>query len=467
MRIAVPRKRLVPVTAEDLRALSDEEVQEVLARLGEETCKELRHTWEFWARDKQLAPEGIWKVWFLNAGRGFGKTRVGAEYIRERIKAGDRRIALVGPTAADVRDTMVLGESGICSVCWEGDKLDNGKLMGPAVHEPSKRRVYWPECGAQAVMFSAEEPERLRGPQFHAAWCDEICAWMKARETWEMLQYCVRLGKDPRVVITTTPKPQKLIKEIMADHRTVITTGSTYDNAANLAADFIDDMKSKEGTRLAQQEIHAQILDEAAGALWNREMLADAELPADWTAPEFLRVVVSVDPAITANKESDETGIIGAALDYDDRGFVLEDQSAQLQPQAWAERAVDMYYRLGADVMVAEKNQGGEMVRHTIHSVDPNINVKLIHASRGKQTRAEPISALYEQRKVFHVRGLNALEDQMVAWEPLSGAKSPDRIDALVHGLTELMLTGRRRPALSIAYESVKGLLARRTQNGR
>ncbi|MDR3473355.1 MAG: terminase family protein [Devosia sp.] len=405
-------------------------------------CRELLHDWRFLARVAQIAPEGDWQTWLILAGRGFGKTRTGAEWVREQVKEGIGRLHLIAPTASDARDVMVEGESGILSVCWAGDKTLKGEIIGRPSYEPSKRRLTWAN-GAIATLFSAEEPERLRGPQCEAMWCDELAAWQYLRETWDMAMFGLRLGTRPRTCITTTPKPLKLLREIMASPGTVVTRGSTFDNRANLAAAFLTKIVSKyEGTRLGRQELNAEFMEEAEGALWSRAMVEAAARSGPW--PDMKRIVVAVDPAITNKEDSAETGIVGAGLGFDDRGYVLADRSGRMSPGGWAEAAVSLYRELMADRIVAEGNQGGDLVAFTIHTVDPSVPVEIVHASRGKAARAEPVQGLYEQGRVSHLVPLPELEDQMVNWEPLSGLPSPDRLDALVWALTSLMIEPTR-----------------------
>jgi phage terminase large subunit-like protein len=340
----------------------------------------------------------------------------------------------VGPTAADVRDVMVEGESGLLSIA---------PSWNYPTYEPSKRRLTWPN-GAIATMYSSEEPDRLRGPQHGAAWCDELAAWRNVEDTWSMLQFGLRLGKTPRTTITTTPKPIKLLKELIAQHvggDVVVTHGSTYENRDNLAPSFFSQIVRRyEGTRLGRQELNAEILEDIEGALWSRDIIEVGRRPKDYL-PDLKRVVVAIDPAVSSGENSDETGIIVAGLDYDDQGFVLEDLSGRYTPTEWAKKAVGAYRRHRADRIVAEKNQGGAMVESTIRVVDPNAPIRLVHASRGKIVRAEPVSALYEQGRVSHIGGFAELEDQLCSFAPGSTA-SPDRLDALVYALTELMLGG-------------------------
>ena len=446
------------ITASLLRALPDEEVASILKQLGPKKAAELQHDWGFWARPEQLEPDGNWNTWVALAGRGWGKTRAGAEWVRHRIRSGDKIVHCVAPTKGDVRRVMVEGDSGLLNVCWEGDETYRGKHIGYPVWSPTNNSLTW-ENGAKAVFFSAEDPERLRGPQAYSAWCDELCAWRNAQDTWDMMMFGLRLGRHPKVFVTTTPKTTKLIRNILADDNTVVSKGSTYDNAANLAGTFLDAVrKTYEGTRLGRQELYAEILDEASGALWNRGLLAKCEIDKD-EVPTLNRIVVAIDPAVTANAESDMTGIVVAGVDVNGVAYVLEDHTGRYTPQQWASKAIQLYRDHMADRIVAERNQGGDMVRHTLHTEDETVPVKLVHASRGKMARAEPVSALYEQGKVRHVRGLNDLEDQMVQWEPLGSIGSPDRLDALVWALTDLSLNGYAKPQLKLAYSSAKGLL--------
>lgn len=449
--------------ADDLRAMG-KDITEVLRQLDPKKAEELMFNWPFWARPNQMAPEGNWNTWFINAGRGFGKTRAGVEWTRGLIQKGYKRIAAVAATNSDIERVMINGESGFLARCWKGDRDHKGKPIGYPTWSPTKRLLTW-ENGAYVQFFSAEEPERLRGPQFEAAWCDELAAWNRDRDTWDMLQFCLRLGKHPQVCVTTTPKPTKLVRDIIKNPKTTVTYGSTFDNSANLASTYLEAVKSQyEGTRLGRQELYAEILDEASGALWNRSLLEACSFECEDTlefSQTLSRVVVSVDPAVTANAESDLTGIVVAGIDVNGCSYILEDATDRFTPEQWATRAIELYHKYSADRIVAERNQGGDMVRHTFKSVDETIPVKLVHASRGKFARAEPVSALYERGKVKHVKGLDQLEDQMVQWEPLGSIGSPDRLDAMVWAVTELALKGISRPELNLSYSDNKGLLNR------
>jgi len=411
--------------------------------------EELQYDWPYWARDEQKPPPGDWRVWVFLAGRGCGKTRSGAEWIRAQVEAGCRRIALVAPTAADARDVIVEGESGILAVSLAVDRPN---------YEPSKRRLTWPN-GAIATTYSADEPERLRGPQHDAAWCDELGAW-RYPEAWDMLMFGLRLGADPRVMVTTTPRPTKLIKDLVADPTVVITRGSTYNNRANLAGAFLQQIVKKyEGTRLGRQELNAELLEDVPGALWNRALLEAARPPIGFVLPDLVRVVVAIDPAASSGEDSDETGIIVAGKDKLSRGYVLADLSGRYTPIEWAKIAVSAYKAHGADRVVAEVNNGGEMVEATLRVVDDNLAYTAVHATRGKVVRAEPVSALYEQGRIRHMGAFTALEDQMCEFTPdldrskpkrdrtdpsslgMGGAhSSPDRADALVWAFTELLV---------------------------
>jgi len=414
--------------AERLATLSVSERRTILADLSDEEAKALEWDWRFWARPNQLAPEGDWRCWLLLAGRGFGKTRTGAEWVRGLAESTTaRRIALVAPTAADVRDVMIEGESGLLAISPPGFR---------PVYEPTKRRLTWPN-GVMAVAYSADEPERLRGPQHEAAWCDELAAW-RYPEAWDMLMLGLRLGANPRAVVTTTPKPQRLLRDLIADPGTRVTRASTYENRANLPPAFLDQiLRRYQGTRLGRQELDAELIEDVPGALWTRDVIEAARLRA---APDLKRVVVAIDPAATSQEGSDETGIVVAGLGGDGQGYVLEDLSLRASPEGWARRAVEAYRRWSADRLVAEVNQGGDMVASTLRMVDPSAAFRAVRATRGKYLRAEPVSALYEQGRVHHVGAFPALEDQMCGFTRLADGRSPDRLDALVWAVTQLAL---------------------------
>lgn len=424
----------------------------MLASLSEVEQAELRWHWNFWSRPNQIAPPGDWNTWLVLAGRGFGKTRMGSEWIRENVcgdsplappPSGWRRIALVAETAADARDVMVLGDSGILA-CHPKD-------MRPE-WSPTNRRLTWPN-GVEAWVYNATEPDQLRGPQHHAAWVDELAKFRYMQETWDQLQFGLRLGEHPQALVTTTPRPMPLIKRLMNDADTVITRGSTLDNQANLATNTVKQLYERYGgTRLGRQELEGEILTDIPGALWNRDMI-DANRLYDPPA-DLERIYVAVDPAVSNTENSDEHGIVvvGLARDAEGyaRGYVLEDGSCRGQPEDWARRAVSLYRSWGADKIIAEKNQGGDMVMSTLKAVDRSVPVELVTATRGKVVRAEPISALYEQGRVHHCGRFDILEDQMclfsIDYVRSASNGSPDRVDALVWGLTKIFdkITGRR-----------------------
>lgn len=346
------------------------------------------------------------------------------------------RVALVAETAADGRDVMVEGDSGILGV--------HPKAFRPT-YQPSMRRLTWPN-GAVATLFNATEPDQLRGPQHDLAWCDELAKWRYAQETWDMLQFGLRLGENPKQLITTTPRPIVLLKNIMRDPRTTVTRGSTYENADNLAKPFLENIKAKyEGTRLGRQELDAEVLDDVPGSLWTREGIDKTRRKRGDKLPDMQRVVVAIDPAgksqeTAISEGTAETGIIVAGLGVDGRGYVLDDQTCTLSPNGWARRAVSAFDLYSADAIVVETNQGGDMVKMAVKSVRDTVPVVEVHASRGKVTRAEPIAALYEQGKISHVGTFAELEDQQVLFTPLgiAGETTGDRVDALVWALSQL-----------------------------
>ena len=424
-----------------------------MSSLSPQAKAKLQYDWKFWARPNQLATEGDWATWLILAGRGFGKTRTGAETIRDWVcgptplsGGGCGRIALVAETAADARDVMVEGESGLMAV--------HPPDFRPT-YQPSLRRLTWPN-GAIATLYNATEPDQLRGPQHDAAWCDELAKWRYCQESWDQLQFGLRLGDHPRVIVTTTPRPLPLIRRLVADPKVATTRGATWDNAGNMPASFIREIEEKfAGTRLGRQELEGEILEDIPGALWSRASIDDhrlKEVPVD-----LERVVVAVDPAASTEEGSDETGIVVVGLGRDNdgyaRGYILEDGTLKGSPEEWAGKAVHLYRKWQADRIVAEKNNGGDMVGSVIKAVDRSVPITLVHASRGKYVRAEPISALYEQGRVHHVGRFDKLEDQMCLFSvdnfktPAMG--SPDRVDALVWGLTSIFdkITARRRPS--------------------
>lgn len=430
----------------------------MLAGLSQEAAATLLHDWQLWARDAQLPPDGDWTWWLVLAGRGFGKTRTGAEWVHGRVMAGEaRRVALVAPTAADCRDIMVEGESGLLNVGLPQDR---------PVYEPSKRRLTWPN-GAIGTLFSAEEPERLRGPQHDTAWCDELAAWKYLRATWDMLAFGFRLG-TPKGIITTTPRPTDVLRELLKDPDVIVTKGSTFDNAANLAPGFLSRLRKRyEGTRLGRQELEAQMLEDTPGALWTLGLFEANRVAV---APELVRVAVAVDPqaadpkADSNDNTSAETGIVAGGVDALGEGYVIRDASGRFSPAEWGERVVLLHDELRADHVTVEVNQGGAMATHVLQSAaeklwrdgkrpTKTLVVRPVHASRGKATRAEPVSSLDEQHRIHHVGTFATLEDQCSTWVP--GQKSPDRLDARVWLLTDLMLG----PSVADPYSEIAAAL--------
>lgn len=390
----------------------------------------LAYHWPFWARTDQRLPEGEdWVYWLILAGRGWGKTRTGAETVRQWVRTCDM-VNLIGATVDDARDIMIEGESGILAICPDDERPEYRK---------SERKLLWPN-GAVSLIFTADEPERLRGKQHKKLWADEMAAW-RYPEAWDQAKFGLRLGEHPQAVITTTPKPVKNVTDLIKDEATVVTRGTTYDNRANLARTFFDEIvKRYEGTRLGRQELNAEILTDTPGALWTRDMIT--HLPRS-AMPALKRVVVGLDPPATSNEKSNEAGIVVDGLGEDGRAYTLADRSGVMSPEEWAKAAVQAYREFEADCIVAEVNQGGEMVRAVISAIDRNVHVKQVRAARGKYIRAEPISALYAKGMVDHVGMFEALEDQMCGYTPdLDRSNgSPDRLDAHVWAMTDLFPT--------------------------
>ncbi len=386
---------------------------------------ELSYRWDHVARPKQRLPEGDWITWLILAGRGFGKTRTGAETVRLWARTNPI-IHIVGATAADARDIMIEGESGILAISPPDDR---------PIYEPSKRRLTW-NNGSKAIIYSADEPDRLRGPQCYKAWCDEMAAW-RYPESWDQLNMGLRLGNSPQVIVTTTPRPTKLIRELAKDKHTYITTGTTYENKANLAKAFFHQVLTKyEGTRLGRQEINAEILEDVEGALWTSKLIESTRVTKH---PDLKRIVVAIDPAATSKKDSDKSGIVVVGKGINGHNYVLDDKSGIYTPNEWARVVIGLYERYQADRVVGEVNNGGEMIEAVLRNVAPNIAYKSVHATRGKALRAEPVVSLYEQGKMHHVGLFADLEEEMTGWAPDLGLSSPDRMDALVWAATELM----------------------------
>jgi phage terminase large subunit-like protein len=434
----------------------------------------LAYCWPFWARPSQMEPgpdrwrDGKrWTKWLVLAGRGFGKTRTGAEWVISRVRdhiEGDTtdvlRIALVGQTPADVRDVMVEGESGILACCPAWMAPEWNRSSGELVWRDMRGEVI-----VRAKAYSGHNPGKLRGPQHHLAWADEMAAW-KYPETWDQLMFGLRLGDHPQVVITTTPRPVRTVRNLLKDQKCIVTRGSTHDNAANLPDTFIDEILSKyEGTTLGQQEIYAQLLDENPGALWTRALIAELRIAlAD--VPELVRIVVAIDPAVSSKSTSDETGIVVAGLAANGHAYVLADGSKRQSTQSWARTAIAQFRSYEADRIIGEANNGGDLVADVIRSQDDRVPVKLVHASRGKYARAEPVAALYEQRKIHHVGTFDDLEDQMCNWT-VDVDWSPDRMDALVWALSELMLGPKGKASTAPNPMAGGGGEDERDENGR
>jgi phage terminase large subunit-like protein len=436
--------------ADCFATLPKSERERRLAKMTAAQLAALHWSWAWWGRTEQHAPtatadpqaywqyrEGcwvhpdrqalaFWTYWLVNAGRGTGKTRTGAEWVRGKIRKTNR-VSLIAPTAHDIRAVMVEGPAGILSVCPRGERPE---------YDPSLLRLRWPN-GAISELFSADEPERLRGPAHGGAWCDELAAW-RYPEAWDQLQFGLRSGQDPQACITTTPKNVKFFKDILASPRTIVSRGTTRDNVSNLAPSFYRDIVGRYlGTRLGRQELDAELLDDNPGALWKRDLIDRLRVAS---APALRRVVVAIDPMGSTGSLEAECGIVAAGVGDDGHAYVLDDSSLNAKPDQWGAVAVAVYRGLGADRIVAEVNFGGDMVEMVIRTVDPTVSYKAVTASRGKQVRAEPVAALYEQGRVHHVGTFARLEDELCDWDPVSSKRSPNRLDALVWAITELAL---------------------------
>ncbi len=406
--------------------------------------------WPTFAHEHQLPPDGNWRIWLLMGGRGAGKTRAGAEWIKAMAlghgwlngsgasKGFAGRIALVGETFSDVREVMVEGVSGLLALHSRGER---------PTWTPTRRRLEWPN-GAVAQAFSSEDPEALRGPQFDIAWCDELAKWRYAQETFDMLQFGLRLGTEPRQLVTTTPKPTPLLKRLLGLGETAVTHAPTSANAPFLAPGFLEAVVARyAGTRLGRQELDGELIDDRPDALWSRQKLEALRVTR---APEHLsRIVIAIDPPATSGRKSDACGIVAVGLGEDGTAYVLADRSVErARPSDWAAVVTGLWHGLSADCLVAEVNQGGEMVAEVIRGADPAVPVKQVRATRGKFSRAEPVAMLYDQDRIRHVGALPELEDEMVDFGPsgLSGGRSPDRLDALVWAVSELLLGPRAVP---------------------
>ena len=394
----------------------------------------LRISWLETARDKQLQPKYIQHyIWLILAGRGWGKTRTGAQDIAlYALKNPNTICAVVAPTHGDLRRVCFGGPSGLISIIPKECFLESKDQKGYS-SSVAEIRLH---NGSKIIGYAAQEPDRLRGPQFHRAWCDEIAAW-RYPEAFDQLMFGLRLGENPQCVITTTPKPTKLIKDLVGREDVYVTSGSTFENEANLAKSALAMLKEKyEGTTLGRQELYAEIVDNLEGALWTHELIEEARLKDD-TERQLTQIIVAVDPAVTANENSDETGIVVVGKDHNNEFYVLEDLSGRHSADKWGKIAINAFYEWEADRIVAEVNNGGDLVERLIRNIDHNVSYRSVRATRGKILRAEPIAALYEQRRVHHIGALPELESQMCSYTGEANS-SPDRLDALVWGITEL-----------------------------
>lgn len=433
------------LTFYDLRKfLTLDEIAEMIRKLDAPEAYKLKYDYEFWARPTQRLPKGNWRCWFLKGGRGSGKTWTGANVMKVWAHTYERTL-MVGRTAYDVRDTMIEGPSGIMNVC--------PKQWRPT-YEPSKRKLTWPN-GAVTLLRSADEPDSIRGPQFHKGWGDELASWRYGKETWDNVMFALRLGDNPQFINTTTPRPTKLVKDILAMPTTIVTTDSTYANIENLAEGWATDILSKyHGTRTGLQELEGRVLDDNPYALWARKTLDDTRVHH---MPALDEIVVAVDPMVADLTAAEirnegkldmetaerETGIVvvgrsGIKGDLDSHGYTLEDASHEGTPLEWCTTVVTMYHKYAANKVVAEANNGGALVKTAIHAVDPDVPVELVYAARGKKTRAEPVSNIFSQGRGHNMGTFAELEDQLCEWQP--GMPSPDRLDALVWGYTYLMI---------------------------
>ncbi|MBO9715063.1 terminase family protein [Sphingomonas sp.] len=430
-----------PDVIERLLALSPEDRAKAIRSLKWPEARELDERWWAWALPGQREPGGEWRIWLIRAGRGFGKTRAGAEWLSEMARSTPgAKIALVGATIEDVRRVMIEGSSGLIEVARIGETV---------TWKPSRGELRF-HSGARAFVYSATAPEKLRGPQHHFAWCDELGKWgdQHGIQAWDNLMLTLRVGDRPRTVVTTTPRPGKLMRKVMAMPDCHETRGQTRDNP-HLPRSFVEAMFGDyAGTRLGRQELDGEMIDDVEGALWTRAMLEGCRVAA---APELVRVVVGVDPPASAR--GDACGIVAVGLGRDERGYVIEDASVRgASPERWARAVAACAMRHGADRVVAEKNQGGDMVRSVLAAADAALPLRLVHASKGKDARAEPVAALYEGGRVGHVGAFPELEDELCGLQAGGGyqgpGRSPDRADALVWALTELMLGHKGRAAV-------------------
>ncbi|MFC7048895.1 DNA-packaging protein [Emcibacter nanhaiensis] len=440
------------MTAESLAAqvacLESNDRSRLVAALSDLDCEALLHDWQFWGRRSQMPPIGDWFCWLVMAGRGFGKTRMGVEWLRSQVegpsplkapKGAPERIALVADSFLDGVQTMVEGESGLMACCPDAFRPH---------FEVSKKRLVWPN-GIQAFLYSSEAPDQLRGPQHALAWADEIAKWSHVEETWDNLLFGLRLGEQPRVMVTTTPRNIPLLRKLMEDEKVCVTRGNTYDNSANLPDAFLAEIRQRyEGTRIGRQELYGELLIDIEGALWSRDLLDGCRIAR---LPELSRIVVAVDPPVSSGPDADQCGIIVAGRDLAGQGYVLRDETIHgVGPLDWASRAIKAYHEFNADRLVAEVNNGGDLVESLIRQIDPEVSYLPVRASRGKTIRAEPVAALYEQGRIFHHGIFPELEEEMCGFSQteVRKGKSPDRVDALVWALTDLLLRRESRPRI-------------------
>ncbi len=432
--------------AEKLAGLSEGDLTTALADFKESELQDLFYDWEFWARPNQKPPRGDWFCWLVLAGRGFGKTRMGAEWVKSHVlgstplkaaKSEFSRVALLAQTHHDGREVMVEGESGLLRVCPPGFKPK---------FEVTRRRLVWPN-GVIASLYSAEEPDQLRGPQHHLAWGDELAKWRNQELAWANLLLGLRLGKAPRVMVTTTPKPGDLLRALVKDPKVAVTRGRTKDNRVHLSGDFLYHInRLYDGTRLGRQELEGELLEDIEGALWKRDVI-DKTRTREF--PPLNRIVVAVDPPVSHGENADKCGIVVAGKCADGHVYVLADKTeGKLTPHGWGTKALRAYDHFEADRLVAEVNNGGDLVEALIRQLQPNVSYRKVHASRGKIARAEPVAVLYERGLVHHVGVFRELEDELCCYTGEPGQKSPDRMDALVWAITDLVLKGGGPPRI-------------------
>jgi len=453
----VRRKRPSLVTAARIKRIGDilrlnlDARARVIEAMTPLECAQLFHDWSFWARPEQAPPAGDWIIWLILAGRGAGKTRAGAEAVRNWVQTYPI-VNLIGATVADVRDTMVRGESGILACCRRDERP---RFLAADL------RLEWPN-GATSWLFSAEEPDRLRGRQHMKLWCDELAAWRKP-DAFDQALLGLRLGHKPQAIVTTTPRPSKIIKALAADKDTIVTRGSTFDNKAHLARAFFERITARyRGSTIGRQELFAEIVEETPGALWTRALIERQRIQPEAALREFTEIVVAVDPPARSGSKSDECGLIVAARAESGLLYVLADLTSQGDtPGQWGARVGAAYRGFKANRVVAEINNGGDMVAEVLRQSEPNLPVRAVTATRGKFLRAEPIAAAYERGLVFHAGSFGKLEDQLCALTPdfdrRAAGFSPDRADALVWALADLLGLDRRGPGGMIDYWSGRG----------